>query len=71
MPPKKKAGGQDGRVGERGPQIGLLEHDDQWHTHKKEGLEDVKPGQSPPAQVGKVAGHGQNQDQLDHSEGWK
>ncbi len=68
---QEEPGDQDGRVGERGAQVRLDEHQQHRNAHQCKGLEDVPPGQIAAAQVGKVAGHDQNQHQLDPLRGLK
>jgi len=65
---EKQSGDQNGRIGKRGSQIGLLENEQHGNTHRQR-LEDVLPRQAASAQVGKVARHGPNQYSLTHSEG--
>ena len=62
---QKQPGDKNRHIGERGSQIGLHQHQEHGNAHKDKGLEDVPPGERASAQIGKVARHRQNQNQLD------
>ena len=62
---QKEPRNQDGRIGEGGSQIRLLQNQQHGNTHQRERLENILPGERAPAQIRKVAGHHQNQNQLD------
>ncbi len=68
---QKQAGNQNRRVGERGSQVGLNQHQHHGNADQHKALKMSFQVRRAPAQIGKVAGHSQNQNQLDPLGGLK
>ena len=62
---EKEPGDEHGEVGERGAQVGLLEHQQHGNADQREGFADVEPGELAAGQAPEVSGDGEDQDQLD------
>ena len=68
---QEQACNQDGHVGERGAQVGLLDDQQHGNAHQGKCLQDLFPGEAAPAQVGEITRHGDDQHQLDPLGGLK